>query len=237
MEPQFDKGMPGARHDAYALPDPAAQPSAQPSARRRETQLRLLDAATAVFSELGLQGASVEAICARAGFSRGAFYSNFSSKEQLFLALLEREFGRRADDVASKALELEPLIAAHDGSLTPAEAASYIARFFGPSDDATAWFVLEAEFLLLAMRDPELAPGHQMFMDGFYASIAGVVERVLAAAGRKFSLPTHRAIPVLSGVYERALRAAALAGPGSHADLDELGERLAELLFALTEPR
>ncbi len=221
METQFDAGE---------------EPAAPPSARRRETQLRLLDAATEVFTELGLQGASVEAICARAGFSRGAFYSNFSSKEQLFLALLEREFRRRADDVASKALELEPLIASHDGSLNATEAASYIARFFGPSDDATAWFVLEAEFLLLAMRDPELAPGHEVFMYGFYASISGVVERVLTAAGRKFSLPTHRAIPVLSGVYERALRAAALAGPGSRADLDELGERLAELLFAITEP-
>lgn len=216
--------------------DPGEETVAPPSARRRETQLRLLDAATLVFSELGLQGASVEAICARAGFSRGAFYSNFSSKEQLFLALLEREFRRRADDVAEKALALEPLIASHGGHITAAEAASYIARFFGPSDDATAWFVLEAEFLLLAMRDTDLAPGHELFMDGFYVSIAGVVESVLAAAGRKFSLPTERAIPVLSGVYERALRAAALAGPDTRTDLDELGERLAELLFAITEP-
>lgn len=226
MEPKFEQSPAGVTGDA----------AAQPSARRRETQVRLQDAATAVFSELGLQGASVEAICARAGFSRGAFYSNFSSKEQLFLALLEREFGRRAEDVAGKALELEPLIAEHGGRLTPAQAASYIARFFGPSDDATAWFVLEAEFLLLAMRDPELAPGHEAFMNGFYATITPVVERVLAAAGRRFSLPTHRAIPVLSGVYERALRSAALAGPGSHTDLDDLGARLAELVFAITEP-
>ncbi|WP_083451514.1 TetR/AcrR family transcriptional regulator [Leucobacter celer] len=206
-----------------------------PSARRQETRTRLLDAAIEVFAEEGLQGASVEAVCARAGFTRGAFYSNFSSKEQLFLALLEREFEHRAADLAEKARELEPTLRERSGCISPAEAARYIAEFFAPARDATAWFVLEAEFLLLAMRDPSIAPGHHEFMDRFYASIAGIVEQVVAAAGRRFVIPVERAMPVLSGVYERALRAAALAGPEENGAFDELGDRLAELFFALTE--
>lgn len=206
-----------------------------PSARRLETRARLLDAAIEVFAEDGLQGAAVETICARAGFTRGAFYSNFSSKEQLFLALLEREFDRRAEDVAAKARELEPTLRGRSGCISPPEAAQCIVEFFAPSSDATAWFVLEAEFLLLAMRDPSIAPGHHEFMDRFYASISGVVERVLAAAGRRFVLPVERAMPVISSVYERALRTAALGGPDADAGFDELGDRLAELLFALTE--
>jgi len=206
-----------------------------PSARRQETRTRLLDAAIEVFAEEGLQGASVEAVCARAGFTRGAFYSNFSSKEQLFLALLEREFEHRAADLAEKARELEPTLRERSGCISPAEAARYIAEFFAPARDATAWFVLEAEFLLLAMRDPSIAPGHHEFMDRFYASIAGIVERIVAAAGRRFVIPVERAMPVLSGVYERALRAAALAGPEENGAFDELGDRLAELFFALTE--
>jgi AcrR family transcriptional regulator len=206
-----------------------------PSARRQETRTRLLDAAIEVFAEEGLQGASVEAVCARAGFTRGAFYSNFSSTEQLFLALLEREFEHRAADLAEKARELEPTLRERSGCISPAEAARYIAEFFAPARDATAWFVLEAEFLLLAMRDPSIAPGHHEFMDRFYASIAGIVEQVVAAAGRRVVIPVERAMPVLSGVYERALRAAALSGPEENGAFDELGDRLAELFFALTE--
>lgn len=206
-----------------------------PSARRQETRNRLLDAAAEVFTEEGLQGASVESVCSRAGFTRGAFYSNFSSKEELFLALLGREFDRRAADLESKALELEPELRERVGCISPPEAAQYIVEFFAPSSDATAWFVLEAEFLLLAMRDPSIAPGHHQFMDRFYASISGAVVRVIAAAGRRFVIPVERAMPVLSGVYEHALRASALAGTEGHGAFDDLGDRLAELLSAITE--
>ncbi|RGE20741.1 TetR/AcrR family transcriptional regulator [Leucobacter sp. wl10] len=206
-----------------------------PSARRQETRARLLDAATEVFVEGGLQGSSVEAVCARAGFTRGAFYSNFSSKEQLLLALLEREFEQRAESLAVRARELEPTLRERSGCISPAEAGRYVVEFFAPASDATAWFVLETEFLLLAMRDPSIAPGHHEFMDRFYTSISGAVERVVSAAGRRFVIPVERAIPVFSGVYERALRTAALAGPHTDGGFDELGDRLAELLFALTE--
>lgn len=205
-----------------------------PSARRAETRTRLLDAAVEVFAEEGLQGASVEAICSRAGFSRGAFYSNFSSKEQLFLGLLEREFAQRAADVAEKAREIEPALRESSGCISPPEAAQLIVEFFAPASDATAWFVLETEFLLLAMRDRSLAPDHHAFMDRFYASIAGAVEHVIAAAGRRFVIPVERAMPVLSSVYEQALRASALGGAEA-APFAELGDRLAELLFAITE--
>lgn len=59
---------------------------AEQQARTREA---LLDAAVKVFVERGFYGASVEAITAEAGYTRGAFYSNFDSKEQLFAALLQ----------------------------------------------------------------------------------------------------------------------------------------------------
>ena len=58
--------------------------------RQADTRTALLDAAAKVVIERGLAGASVEAICAAAGFSRGAFYSNFESKEQLFVELLQQ---------------------------------------------------------------------------------------------------------------------------------------------------
>jgi AcrR family transcriptional regulator len=58
---------------------------------REQTTQRLLDAAQKVIAKKGLEAASVENIAAAAGYTRGAFYSNFSSKDDLFIELLRRE--------------------------------------------------------------------------------------------------------------------------------------------------
>jgi AcrR family transcriptional regulator len=66
--------------------------------KQAETRARLLDAAERVFLRRGLQGSSVEEIAAEAGFTRGAFYSNFESKDKLFVELLHvRVYDRYAD--------------------------------------------------------------------------------------------------------------------------------------------
>lgn len=57
--------------------------------RRAETRAKILDAAISVFAERGVMGASVEEICERAGFTRGAFYSNYASKDELAIGILE----------------------------------------------------------------------------------------------------------------------------------------------------
>ncbi|MBR0869292.1 TetR/AcrR family transcriptional regulator [Bradyrhizobium tropiciagri] len=56
---------------------------------RDDTCEKLFEAAAQVFEEQGTGGASIEAIAAAAGFTRGAFYSNFKSKEELIIAMLE----------------------------------------------------------------------------------------------------------------------------------------------------
>src|ERR1700724_3453381 len=56
---------------------------------REVTCDKLFEAAARVFEEQGIGGASIEAIAAAAGFSRGAFYSNFKSKDELIIAMLE----------------------------------------------------------------------------------------------------------------------------------------------------
>jgi AcrR family transcriptional regulator len=58
--------------------------------RRAQTRQALLDAAALVFVERGFVGSSVEAITEQAGYTRGAFYSNFGSKEELFAELLQQ---------------------------------------------------------------------------------------------------------------------------------------------------
>jgi AcrR family transcriptional regulator len=56
---------------------------------RDDTREKLFEAAAQVFEEQGIGGASIEAIAAAAGFTRGAFYSNFKSKDELIIAMLE----------------------------------------------------------------------------------------------------------------------------------------------------
>jgi AcrR family transcriptional regulator len=56
---------------------------------RDDTCDKLFEAAARVFEDEGIGGASIEAIAAAAGFTRGAFYSNFKSKDELIIAMLE----------------------------------------------------------------------------------------------------------------------------------------------------
>src|SRR5690606_25363724 len=95
-----------AEHSLRGVSVTSAPPS--PTSRRQETRTKLLDAAIEVFAAEGVQGAAVETICQRADFTRGAFYSNFSSKEELFLAVLDREMSQRVDSAEQKARDLAP---------------------------------------------------------------------------------------------------------------------------------
>src|SRR5829696_10064447 len=69
----------------------------------KETQHRtreaLLAAAAKVFARRGYHRATVEEIASEAGFTIGALYSNFAGKEELFLALADRQVGQRAEDI------------------------------------------------------------------------------------------------------------------------------------------
>ena len=55
---------------------------------RDETRLKLFESAAEVFEEQGIGAASIEAIAAAAGMTRGAFYSNFEDKDELIIAML-----------------------------------------------------------------------------------------------------------------------------------------------------
>jgi AcrR family transcriptional regulator len=77
---------------------------------REQTTQRLLDAAQKLIAKKGLEAASVENIAAAAGYSRGAFYSNFSSKDDLFIGLLRRDhekFTAELNALRSSALSVD----------------------------------------------------------------------------------------------------------------------------------
>jgi len=73
---------------------------------RDDTREKLFEAAARVFEEQGIGGASIEAIAAAAGFTRGAFYSNFDSKDELIIAMMENH-------VAQSIARMHDLLARH----------------------------------------------------------------------------------------------------------------------------
>src|ERR1700710_2155890 len=87
----------GSTDTANAQAPPGRMTREQSKANTRE---RLLAAARSAFASNGFHGASVEEIASSAGFSTGALYSNFDSKEDLFLVLMEREIDEHAREIA-----------------------------------------------------------------------------------------------------------------------------------------
>jgi AcrR family transcriptional regulator len=86
---------------------------------REQTRQRLMDAAQTLFMKKGFTAASVEQLAAAAGYTRGAFYSNFGSKSELLLELLKRDHGtiqhelQRMFDLEASAQDLEAHILAY----------------------------------------------------------------------------------------------------------------------------
>ncbi|MCP3476265.1 TetR/AcrR family transcriptional regulator [Bradyrhizobium sp. CCGUVB1N3] len=82
---------------------------------RDDTRDKLFEAAAHVFEDQGIGGASIDAIATAAGFTRGAFYSNFNSKDELIIAMLEdhvEQSIRRNLDLLAQHTDLDDFIAA-----------------------------------------------------------------------------------------------------------------------------
>ena len=115
--------------------------------QREETRRKLIDVARAVFARVGFDASSIDAITEEAGFSRGAFYSNFDSKDELFLELVRSHFDL---EVATLARALARVASAED--LPPAVERRY--RVLG---EDSSWCLLTTEFQLYALRGGERA--------------------------------------------------------------------------------
>jgi len=110
--------------------------------RSEETQARILDAAIRRFSISGFDGASVDEICSDAGVSKGAFYHHFSTKQAVFLALLNGWLGTIDAGLKAVRQETVPQTLLHMTGMLPA--------IFASADDRLPMFL---EFWLQASRD------------------------------------------------------------------------------------
>jgi AcrR family transcriptional regulator len=113
--------------------------------RRAETRSRLLDAAFVVFAKNGFGRTSIEEVCDEAGYTRGAFYSNFDTLDELFYAL----YLQRAEIIASQVS-----VAAASASTDLRSVMSSIIEALMVDRD---WVLVKTDFLLHAARHPEVA--------------------------------------------------------------------------------
>jgi AcrR family transcriptional regulator len=156
---------------------------------RKETQKRtreqVIAAAAKVFARRGYHRATVEEIASEAGFTIGALYSNFSGKEELFLAIADRHTAARVADI-------EALGDAVDGDEDAGAQAAAQVRSFLESDPE--WPLLFYEFWSLSVRNPELQDELAERRDAIRDALALTLERVAERAGFELRFPA----PVLA---------------------------------------
>ena len=142
-----------------------------------------MDAATAVFAEVGFEAASLDQVAERAGYTKGAVYANFRSKDDLLAAIIEQRIsaGLQAslDAIADRSLvELIDL-------LDPAQPAR------PASQPDTRWLMLVVESWLHAMRRPDV----RTVLAGQYERARGLSDELIAAkfadAGVEPPMPTR----------------------------------------------
>ena len=164
--------------------------------RRSNTRARLLEGALEVLAERGFHGASVEDICERAGFTRGAFYSNFASKEELVLALFQATTDRLLEQIEA----LLPDLANQPGTLLDA----VLGLLDETAPDRRQWHLISTEFTLHALRDPEAAEALNTQRAMFRESLTKLVEQITETSGLELSVPAEQFVRVVIALHEGA---------------------------------
>ncbi len=195
-------------------------------ARSREnTRARLLEAAHEVFGDVGLDAASVEMICERAGFTRGAFYSNFESKDELFLALITQLAEAKLDEVSVRVKRLsggdDPL------DLVRQIADMSLAERMEPQ--------LLSEIRTQALRDPRLAETFLAWRAQMHGRVEAIIREVTETHGLRLRMPLGDAARLLLDVSEQCTVQSALEGRSERQANADMQARLEQLVPLLVE--
>jgi AcrR family transcriptional regulator len=173
--------------------------------RKERTRRELVTTAREVFLERGFHGASLDEIAEAAGYSKGAVYSNFANKDELFLAVLDAHFAHRArvlTDVLLDEDDLEASVRAVARSMIVAEEAE------------PGWTPLLLEFQAHASRRPALRTAVAERRERFFATTGGLIAELGTRYGVEFSLPPKE-IARGSNALARGLALDRLLGPGN----------------------
>ncbi|MFH9043946.1 TetR/AcrR family transcriptional regulator [Streptomyces sp. NPDC017966] len=187
--------------------------------RRLRTRANLLEAAFSVFAAKGFGHVSIEEVCEAAGYTRGAFYSNFAGLDELFFALYTERAELIAEQVAGALAQDGP-------DLDVPAAVDRVTEVLLLDRD---WLLVKTDFLVHAARDPEVA---RALLEHRARLRRAVEDRLARACG-------HTELPAVLGDVEGAAHAVVAAYDGVTTrlllDRDVAGARawLKQLLTAL----
>ena len=165
------------------------------SRARALTRSRLVDAAVEILVERGFAGTKIDEVVGRAGYTRGAFYSNYSNMNEL----LEDAF------IAYSTQLLTEMTQAFDSIEGPLDLDSIVATLESLATQGRTAYILLMEYRLFQMRNPEASgiPGSQRNQLADF--VTGMLEPALERMGRKPLLPTNIMGEILSIFYLEAL--------------------------------
>lgn len=155
------------------------------------TREKLLSSASEVVARDGYSGATIERIAEEAGFSKGAFYSNFTNKEDIFLQLLERNAG---GDV----VELTELLDVHDD---PKDVIDALCNWANQRAKDKRWGTLAIDLLRIARRDNTLEDRHLRLFKDQWEGLGKLLCRKLFPHGDSDVTPLYVGGIVLELVY------------------------------------
>jgi len=157
-----------------------------------QTRLRLLDAAQAIFMKKGFVAASVEDIAEAAGYTRGAFYSNFRSKPELFLELLRR-------DHESMQAELHSIF---KENVTREDMEASVLHYYSRLPRDNKYFLLWVEAKLLAARDARFRVRFNAFLHEKVEQLTEYITEFSVRAGTPLPLPAETLALGLMGLCD-----------------------------------
>lgn len=178
-------------------------------ARTRATRRRLLAAAEKTFARDGFEAARLEDIAGRAGYTRGAFYAHFRSKEDIFFALLE-------DWVAERIREVNALLAKQESPMKRLRAAR---EHYAQIARDRRLGLLTLEFKLFAIRHPEAHARLRARQRRIRRSAGDLLLRIAATTGRPLPVARTAAAAAL-GALAHGLLLESLVDSASITDQD-----------------
>lgn len=163
----------------------------EPTRRREDTRRRLVQAAIEEFSRRGIDATSVEHLCQAAGFTRGAFYSNFATKDDLCVEIMRH--------VAEDQVELYgSALADLPREMTTDEIVVGILSVNRTSPDLLRTLM---EIELRAYRDPEFRARIEEVRGDVWPRYVELVERAADRAGLEFLIDTEELLLVFEAIW------------------------------------
>jgi AcrR family transcriptional regulator len=163
--------------------------------RTQATRRKLLDAAKRIFAQDGFEAARLEDIASGAGYTRGAFYANFESKEDIFFALFE-EWVRERIESLTNALRLHS---------NPSEKLVALRTHYAELATDRRLVLISMEFKLFALRHPEAHARLRSRHRRIRASFAELFSEVMDALGKSIPIAYPAASACLGAVAQGLL--------------------------------